>query len=367
MKRFKYVLILLIACPFMLWAGGSKEAPVSAEDMVQSASITIEDSLGRTIVLPGLPRRIAQAGSSAFLVNDALYLFPEASERIVAMADSSQGRGYFLPVVDKDYDKKMILPRTINIEEIMAANPDLVIMKDFLFSKYDKIFQNAGIPVIYLNLESPEAWKTDIDVLGKVFGNPDRAEELQDLFSRSIKRVEEPLANLKPEERKKSLILYYSEKDGAGAFQIPPLSFIQTSMLRMAGADPVWKDADLESRWTKTGFEQIAAWDPDQIFLISYRTPMDKVLKIMDDSPYWKELRAYREGEIYPFPTDFHSWDQPDPRWLLGVQWMAKMSHREDFQDLDMKSLSQDFFTDFFGLSKDVYQEEILPMIEGID
>ena len=366
MKTFKIILTLLFISQSFLWAGGSQE-PAAPEMETQDTSITIRDSLGRTVVLPDVPQRIVQAGASAFIVNDALFLFPEAKERIVAMADSNQKRGYFLPVADAGYDKKTILPRTVNMEEIMANKPDLVIMKDFQFSKYGKDFEKTGLPVIFLNLESPEAWESDLAILGQVFGNPERAVELQNMFSDYIEEVKKPLSSLAEGDRKKGLILYYSEKDGVGAFKVPPLTFIQTRMLEMAGADPVWKDADMGTRWTKVGFEQIAAWDPDQIFLISYRTPMKDVLKIMEENSYWQELRAYKEKEIHPFPTDFHSWDQPDPRWLLGLQWMAGESHAASFPGLDMNKKAQKFYYDFYSISEADYNNKIVPVLEGIE
>lgn len=367
MKTMKIIFFLILMCHSFIWGYGTQETIDLPSEDKTGAPLIIKDSLGREVTLPEAPGRIVQAGSSAFLVNDALYLFPEAGERIAAMADSNQERGYFLPVLDADYDEKVILPRTINIEEIMALAPDLVVMKDFLFSKYDKEFQKAGIPVIYLNLESPEAWMTDLTVLGQIFDNQERAEELQNLFNEYTMKVLRPLESLKEDEKKRNLILYYSEKDGTGAFQVPPLTFIQTRMLEMSGAVPVWADADLGSRWTKVGFEQIAAWDPDQIFLISYRTPVSEVLKIMEDNPYWQELRAGKEGEIHPFPMDFHSWDQPDPRWMIGLQWMAFISHQEFFPDLDMNRSAEKFFADFYNISPEDYRSKIYPVMEGVE
>ena len=283
------------------------------------------------------------------------------------MTNSNQGRGTFLEVVDPNYGEKIILPKTINMEEILAADPDVVVLKDFLYGKYDREFQKVHIPVIYLNLESPEGWQADLKVLGALFGNPERADYLGELFARYISKVEGPSADFSPKDRRRGLILYYSEKDGSGAFQVPPLNFIQTRMLEMAGADPVWADADLGERWTKVGFEQIAAWDPDQIFLISYRKPMEEVLGMLEKSGYWQALRAHREGEIHPFPGDFHSWDQPDPRWLLGLQWLAARTHPEKFSAVDMKRAAETFFADFYGLTEEEYREGILPVLQGID
>ena len=365
MKIKNFIIVPVLLLNICLWAGGTKDVSSSESSAVApDTSIKIIDALDREIILKEPPRRIVQAGSSAFIVNDALFLFPEAEERVVAMADSNQGRGYFLPHVDERYNEKMILSRRINMEEILAARPDLVIMKDFLFSKYDQEFQKMGVPVVYMNLESPEGWDRDLITLGQVFENSEKAEELKKAFHNRINRVTEAV---KPaEEKAQALILYYSEKDGTGAFQVPPLTFIQTTMLEMAGAEPVWKDAEMGERWSKVSFEQIASWNPDLIFLISYRTDYEEIFDLMEKSGYWNELGAYRNGEVYPFPMDYHSWDQPDPRWLLGLQWMAKTLNYDAFSNLDMESEAREFFEEFYSVNETTYNEGIAPVLEGL-
>ena len=364
MKKSILSLYILLALLAPLFAGGSKEALPASSD--EDRQITITDSLGRDVTLPAPPERIVQAGSFTFMVNGALYLFPSAPEKMVAMADGNQGRGDFLTTVDPGFSEKKIINKSVNIEEIMAANPDLVVMKNFHFKKYGKQFDEMGIPVVYLDLETPGAWEKDLKTLGQIFDNPERQQELSGLMESYRGKVETAMAGLKEEDKKDVLILYYSEQDGVGAFNLPPLGFIQTSMCEMAGGTPVWKDAELGTRWTKVGFEQIAAWDPDQIFLISYRTPMKKVSGMMEEKAEWRELRAWREGQIHPFPMDFHSWDQPDIRWLLGLQWMASCIHPERVH-FDGKEETRRFFQTFYGLSDEQFEKDILPVLEGVD
>ena len=345
---------------------GSSTGVVPTETAREQAELTITDALGREVTLPAAPQRIVQAGAFTFMINDALYLFPSASEKLVAMVNGSQGRGQFLEAVDPDYGDKKLINRSVNIEEILAVNPDLVVMKNFHIKKYGELFDEMNIPVVYLDLETPEAWEKDLKTLGQIYGNPERQQELSSSLKSYRGKVEEAMTGLKVEERKDVLILYYSEKDGAGAFNLPPLGFIQTTMAEMAGGNPVWKDAEMGSRWTKVGFEQIAAWDPDQIFLISYSTPMDKVLGMMEERPEWRELRAWKEGEVHPFPMDFHSWDQPDIRWLLGLQWMASIIQPERFS-FEGEPEAREFFNTFYDIDKQRFDKFIAPVLEGLD
>lgn len=363
MKRSILFLLTVLSVLSPLFAGGAQD-PASPTEGGQE--ITIVDSLGREVTLPSLPERIVQAGAFTFMVNDALYLFPSAPEKMVAMVNGSQGRGSFLDVVDPDYGDKKLINRSVNIEEIMAADPDLVVMKNFHIKKFGEMFDEMNIPVVYLDLETPEAWEKDLVTLGQVFGNTERQQELSAALEGYRSQVEEAMTGLKEEERKDVLILYYSEKEGVGAFNLPPLGFIQTTMCEMAGGNPVWKDAEMGTRWTKVGFEQIAAWDPEQIFLISYRSPMDKVLGMMADRPEWRELRAWKNDEIHPFPMDFHSWDQPDIRWLLGLQWMASKIQPERYSFGGAQE-AEAFFKTFYNIDGQEFDKSILPVMEGLE
>ena len=102
---------------------------------------------------------------------------------------------------------------------------------------------------------------------------------------------------------------------------------------------PVWKDAQLGNGWTKVGLEQIAAWDPDQIYTIAYfNNPNDVVEKLKADLQLQK-VNAVKHGRLYAFPGDYYSWDQPDTRWILGLNWLASKMHPEPFPDLNINSV----------------------------
>ncbi len=315
----------------------------------------------------GETKRIVQAGSSAFLTENALYLFPEAVNQVVAMADGNQGRGFFAGDIDPGIIGKTVLPRTANTEAILALQPDIVVLKDFLKKRMGEPLERVGIKTIYLDLETPEAWMADLVALGELFDNSERAEELQKMFRTRIAAVEEPLKSLQESEKPRTLVLYRSVKDGVKAVNVPPLSWIQTRMVEMAGGEPVWVDADFGERWTTTGIEQIAAWDPDVILVAAYHMDaVDAVDELTQDST-WSSLRAVKSGNIHAFPADYHSWDQPDVRWLLGLQWMAATLHPELFPGLDMESEARIFFNEMFFIDDTAFNEYIKPRLTGLN
>ncbi len=143
------------------------------------------------------------------------------------------------------------------------------------------------------------------------------------------------------------------------------MGWMQTYLVQTAGGNPIWADANPGKGWTKVSLEQVAAWDPDQVFIVSYNKPTLEVIASLKADPQWQELRAMKDGKVYGFATDLYSWDQPDTRWALGLLWLAKMIHPDLFPDLDIQQEAQDFYQELYGMDKAAFQKEILPTILG--
>jgi iron complex transport system substrate-binding protein len=368
LTRFNSRLSLLFVLTLILSAcsGFASLPPVAVTTVATSepAAITITDALGRTVTLPCAPQRIALAGRGLIIVTDAVYLFPAASSRVVTLGKNTQGKD-FVPVIDPNYESKVKLEVEVGPEQVAAARPDLVLLKSYMAEKLGKPLEGLGIPVIYLDFETPEQYQRDLRVLGQVFQDQARAQQLVAFFHERSERVTKALANLKEDQKPRVLLMYYTDRDGAVAFNVPPLPWMQTLMTQMAGGRPVWQDAQLGQGWSKVNFEQIAVWDPDQIYLIAYFNNVDDVVKGLKADPQWQALRAVKQGKLYGFPGDYYSWDQPDPRWILGLTWLAAKIHPERFAGLDMQQETRTFYRDMYNLDDAAYQEYIQPNLTG--
>lgn len=349
MKKLAYIIFLSLLITSLLPAEGSRET---------ETTLVIKDTTGNIANLSGIPKRITFVGKASNMVADVLYMFPEASSRIVGVGKTNQRNGEFVKVLDPDYDSKIYLEHTVGPEQIAVTRPDLVIMKNFLKKSLGDPVGQLDIPVLYMNLETPEYYEEDFRMLGKVFGNPERAEELIEYYRDEKEFVVERTNTLT--EKPDILFIYHTTRDGIAAFNIPPESWIQTRMVEMAGGNPVWTGIHPGGGWSKVNLEQIAAWDPDQIYVVAYKEDIKVVLKSMHDSPEWQELKAVKNGQLTSFPVDFYSWDQPDSRWILGLKWLAKQIHPELFTDLDIEKMTRSFFKDLYYLTDEQYETEIL-------
>ncbi|HNW35796.1 MAG TPA: hypothetical protein PKM25_12735, partial [Candidatus Ozemobacteraceae bacterium] len=105
--------------------------------------------------------------------------------------------------------------------------------------------------------------------------------------------------------------------------------------------------------------------DPDQIFVVSYFVEYDNVMKDLLSDERWKALRAVQTKKFWFFPGDLISWDQPDPRWVLGLTWLASKIHPERFPGMDMKAEVVDFYKNFYGVDAETEKKVILPKLHG--
>lgn len=345
-------------------ANNSTEAAQPTEEP-QPAEFTVTDGMGRTVTFEKAPSRIVLVGKSLFMVADAIYLFPEAGKNIIAIGATNQGSGNFIPLIDETYASKTVLDSNASVEDIAALQPDLVITKSLNAETYGTPLEQLGIPVVYLDFETAEQYQRDLATLGQIFNNPAKAEELAAWFQGKVEAVSGVVAGLSEEQKPKTLLIYYSEKEGAISFNVPPASWMQTFLVESAGGTPVWIEANPGKGWATVNIEQIAAWNPDVVLIVSYFKPVNEVVDLLKADEQWKLLDAVKNNKIFGFPTDAYSWDQPDPRWALGLQWAATKLHPDLFTDLDILAEAKAFYLDLYDMDDAAFAEKIEPTLIG--
>ena len=310
--------------------------------------VTVTDALGRTLYFDIPPQRIVIAGRASILLADAVYAFTSAPEKVVALTKAKQGMD-FLALVDPQVGEKAVLGPESSPEAIAAHKPDVVLMKAFLADKLGRIVENLGIPVFYLSLETPEAYPQELAQLGALMGEPERGQALAAYYLNKMNAVTEAVADLPAPG---VLVLQHSVKGGETAYLVPPKPWIQTQMVRLAGGTPLWAEEVSGGSWTVVDAEQIAAWNPEVILLIDYFGSPLEAVQALDEGGFGPNLKAVQAHQVWPFPKDFLSWDQPDTRWILGLMWTAKQLHPDRFADLDILAESDAFYRTLYGLDE---------------
>ena len=341
---------------------GQEPATTVVVDVPPAAILA--DALGREIVLDALPERVVIAGRAAQLILHAAFFFDEADARVVAMEQRTQRGVSIMPLVDSAYADTIQLERDASAEAIAAARPDAVLLKSYLAESLGAPLEALGLTTIYLDLETPEQFSRDVRVLGAIFGNPERAEEVLAFYQERLDLVSRAAATIPAEQRPRVLLLQYTDRGGEVAVNVPPAKWLQTVLVEMAGGEPVWLDA-AGSGWTVVDLEQIAAWDPDYVFVIYYGGDPAPAVEALRADANWAALKAVREGNLLAFPGDFVSWDQPDPRWILGLQWLANRLLPEGSFSFNAQAEMRAFYEELYGLDQTAFETEVLPLLSG--
>lgn len=343
------------------------ETATTVPPTAEPTGITVTDALNREVVFDKIPERIVIAGKATTLLVNSFYFFPEADQRVLGVERRMQNNNDFMPLISSNSEDKNYLEMDASVEQILPLQPDVVVLKSYMKEKLGASIETAGVKVIYLDLETPEQFSRDITVIGDLLGNPARAEEINAWYKASVEQITSVTASLAEDARPKVLLLQYSDKGGQVAFNVPPASWLQTTMVELAGGNAIWKNDVTGSSWQTVTLEQIAVWNPDQIYIIDYKAKApDVVAKLLAD-PQWQAMDAVKNGTLYPFPADFISWDQPDPRWSLGLEWLAKHIQPELFGSLDMNTEVIRFYGDLYGIDEATVNLNILPLLNGYD
>jgi iron complex transport system substrate-binding protein len=202
-----------------------------------------------------------------------LYMFPEGRARLIGAESKGATPSDFLPFVDPNFADIVSLAANPGPEQILALEPDLVLMKGIVLEQMGELLTQVGIPVVYTGLETPEQFFQDVTNLGALLGNPARAAEIVEFYQSRLDRITQAVVDIPDNEKPRVLLIEYSDRGGEVAVQVPAQSWMQTIQVQAAGGNPVWLEAaEMTDGWTVVNFEQIAVWDPDQIFVVVWYT-----------------------------------------------------------------------------------------------
>lgn len=302
-------------------------------------TVTVVDQLGRTVTVPKNIERVAALhhfggkvvfalGAQELLVDQALY-----HHENTAMAKVN-------PVFA--VKPKLIDGHNINNEEMVALRPDIAIAYTSFDPSEMERLENAGIPVVAIRGETLEESFAGVRLVAKVLGRERRGEAYIADCRQLCRLVAERTAAMPPEKRVK--VLFSGPKS---VFSVATGDMLQDTLLRMAGGRHV--ASSLSGFWATVSPEQVAAWNPDVIFLGSGLDTYDT--GALFDNGMLATVNAVRHRRVYVFPSNIGWWDYPAPHCVLGLVWAAQKLYPERFADVDMRAVADDFYRKYLGYS----------------
>ena len=77
----------------------------------------------------------------------------------------------------------------------------------------------------------------------------------------------------------------------------------------------------------------------------------------------WFQWKAIMNKLLVGFAGEFISWDQPDTRWILGLNWLANKIY-PDLVSFDTKTLITNFYADFYYSDNSIVKSNIFPLMK---
>ena len=308
-----------------------------------NSSKTVIDALGRQVKLNNAPSRIVIVGKQAPMLTNFLYLFDSADQKLVGLEKRSQSTEDYLKLVDESIEKKYLLEKGASAEQIVPLNPDVVILKSSMRDTIGKPMEDLSIPVVYVEFENVEQIYRDIRIFADVLNEKNRGEDIISYYQDLYQQIQKEAAKTEASKKPSVLILQAVSADQKYVFSVPAANWLQTDLIEKSGGTPVWKDANLAGGWTEINMEQISNWDPDLIYIVNYQGNAPEIVNTLKSDAIWQNLKAVKENRIYPFIYDYLSWDQPDPRWILGYGWMAYRQNPQNISSIEIQALINKF------------------------
>lgn len=117
-------------------------------------------------------------------------------------------------------------------------------------------------------------------------------------------------------------------------------------MIDMAGGECV--SAELEGgKWMDVSAEQLADWDPEMIFAVSYA---EYTLDDIRNDPALAGVKAVTEDQLYMVPSQIEAWDYPQPSSVLGLLWMTHVLHPELVSQEEYAGEAKNFYKTYFNI-----------------
>ena len=321
-------------------------AESEAESTEEPATRIITDSTGRDVEIPSRVESIVCVGVGALRYS----CYMDAADLVVGVEDYEVKEGMSRLYNYVNFDKFKDLPVTgtngePNIEEIITAGPQVIVMSSYASADADDLQAKSGIPVVMVpgsdTTLDDNAYET-IRIMGELYGKEDRAQALTAYLKGIQKDLDDRTADI-PEEDKPSVYVAGVSFKGAHGFEgteayYGPFELIHANNLANTTDQTGAFDIDLE---------QVLTWDPEIIFLDF--NGMSLINEDYADNPdYYQNLTAVKEGKVYS-QISFRSSASNLETALADAYYAACVMYPEQFSDIDPVEKAGEIFTALLG------------------
>ncbi len=358
MKKF-LALALTLAVLLVLAAGCANQSPtegsVPSESTEEPSAAPSEstpqtrvllDAEGREVEVPATVERIVCVGVGALRYS----CYVGAADLVVGVEDYETKAGMSRLYNYVNFEKFRDLPVTGTngepyVEQIIAADPQVIVMSAYAKQNADELSEKTGIPVVVVpgsdTTLDDKAYET-IRILGELYGKTDRADELTAYLRGVQADLDERTASIENADKPTVYVGGVSFK-GAHGFEGTEAGYGPFELIHAQNL----ADTTGQTGAFSIDVEQVLAWDPDYIFLDF--NGMDLIREDYAAHPdFYNSLTAVKEGRVYS-QISFRSSASNLETALADAYYAACVMFPEQFKDVDPVEKAGEIFTELLG------------------
>lgn len=249
---------------------------------------------------------------------------------------------------------------SIDLEKVIAQNPDLVIMPTTQgtanVEDVSSKLNNVSVISFSLSQINGDRLVRDLEILGAITGDESKAKELIDWVQKYDGIVADRIKDVKADDMP---TYYYEYSTDMKKWFIMGPAASQSKAAKGCGGIDIADDLGLNSTTTSSevGAEYVLSKNPDIIVFDSHGSTLAGIKHTPEDiqantteklkeraSDGIENIAAVKNDRIYVMQKD---WTQ-GIRWSIGHVCIAKWFHPELFGDLDPDIIHKEYFEEFF-------------------
>ena len=283
MKKRNLFKMLAVACVVgitLIGCGNSK----NTEDTSKKSTVTVTDIKGE-VEIPKEPERIVDLSGNSDILSILGY-------KVIGTANSDAYDYTKFPKYLEDTLKGAeilgySMQDTMDIEQVMNLNPDLIIISTVQEKMYDQLSEIA--PTVMIQLEALN-WKDDVKSFAKVFNKEEVAEKWLKAYEEKAKEAGD---KIKAEYGENTTYLSFLASGGQ-FFIFDGAGFGSVLYEDMGLSKPKGMPEQSNISLPVVTYEGLAAIDTDYIFLIT----TDEDYTQLESNAIWNSLPAVKEGKV---------------------------------------------------------------------
>lgn len=380
-------LILALSMMFSLAACGDSASDVESDKIDEkpaadsqeqkepaAGSITVTDLDGKTYTFDEPIDKVVVEWSGgggpffalAAILGDSLY------EHLANMDDTlPENRRDQYEQYIKDMPQLAELPSfgsmesdSFDMEAAIASQPDAVILphdlKAIVSESIQPRFEAAGIPVLYIDFHDEELDRhtQSVEMIGKLFGKEERAQEIMDYYAEKVTNVFERVDQLLETNERPMVHVEVGMGGPTAPIKAFSHSYSWGKLIYAVGGQTTGEG--VVERQGEIQPEYLLSLDPDKIILTGAYWPAQAdslrmgytgteeelralVKNYIDGRDGWNELSAVKNNEVYMI-SHVMARDVFD---CASVEALAKYIWPEEFEDLDPEATLEEFYNRF--------------------